>query len=473
MSIPIRFILNQQLIDYSGPTGLTVLSYLRDQIRLTGAKEGCREGDCGACTVMIGVPDDNGVYYRPAPACLVPMAELHGKHLVTIEGLNQDSLSPVQQALVDEGAVQCGFCTPGIVISLVCHLLQAASRMEPPDIKSILSGHLCRCTGYSAIKRAAARLAGLTANKNQAANPRMPLMEAGVLPAYFAGIPERLARIEKASEMNDRDILVAGGTDLLVQKGESLQEGNLHSLYSRRDLTDIRQTADGLLVGSLTTIEEFIRHPLILSLIPDIAEYGECIASWQVRSRATLAGNIINASPIADMTILLLALQAQIELDDGHNKRRLELADFFLDYKKLDKSQQELLTRIFIPRILPDTRIHFEKVAKRKHLDIASVNSAIKIREKHGRVSEAAISCGGVAPIPLLLRATGRSLTGKPLHMNSLKKAVQVMEQEIRPISDVRGSADYKRLLARQLLMAHFLYLYPEVCAVQEALWIC
>jgi xanthine dehydrogenase small subunit len=473
MSLAIRFVLNDQPVIYSGPTGLTVLAYLREQVRLTGTKEGCREGDCGACMVMIGVPELDRVMYRPAPACLVPLAELHGKHLVTIEGLNQQSLSPVQQALVEEGAVQCGFCTPGIVISLVCHLLQVGSHVETADIKNILSGHLCRCTGYGAIKRAAARLSALTAEKNSAADPCLPLIRAGVLPPYFQTIPDHLSRIEKRVEADAADVLVAGGTDLVVQKGESLQEENVGSLAYRGDLSDITQTANGLMIGSLITMEEFIHHPLILSMIPDMIEYGERIASWQVRSRATLAGNIINASPIADMTILLIALQAQVELDDGENRRRLALADFFLGYKKLDRTAQELLTRIFIPRVLPDTRIHFEKVAKRKHLDIASVNSAIRIREKNGIVREVALSCGGVAPVPLLLRETGRALYSKPLHMDVLKKAVKVLDEEIKPIDDVRGSAKYKRLLARQLFLNHFLYLYPEIFSVQEALWIC
>jgi xanthine dehydrogenase small subunit len=472
MSFPIRFVLNREPTSFHGPGGLAVLHYLREQVHLTGTKEGCREGDCGACTVMIGERKGDGVFYQPAPSCLLPMAQLHGKHLVTIEGLNQQPLSPVQQALVDEGAVQCGFCTPGIVVSIVCYLLQQHSHLDENDAKKILSGHLCRCTGYAAIKRAIARLVPLSVQGDTHGITCQRLIEAGIIPAYFQNIPLQLAQIETLPDSIESSVVVAGGTDLYVQKGEIIRDGEIRCLHHQHEMNRIQSTDAGLIVSSATTFEEFIHHPLIQAMIPEIITYGDVIASWQVRGRATLVGNIINASPIGDMTILLLALQAQIEFSDSHGSRRLALAKLFQSYKKLDASPDEWVSHIFIPRPAPDTRIHFEKVAKRQHLDIASVNGAIKIRLLQGIIKEVTLSCGGVAPIPLLLQKTSQALIGMPLNPDVLKTAADGLQQEIQPIDDVRGSAEYKRLLARQLFFAHFIHLYPETIRPQEVLWI-
>jgi len=472
MSASIQFILNQQPAYCTGPGGLTVLSYLRDHKRLTGTKEGCREGDCGACTVLLGELQGEGVRYQPVPSCLLPMAELHAKHLVTIEGLNQETLTPIQQALVDGGAVQCGFCTPGIVLSIVGWLLQPGRKREALDAEKILSGHLCRCTGYAAIKRALERLHDFILSIDQAEHPLTGLISGRVLPAYFSRIPTLLAHIKSIPRPSQEAIKVAGGTDLYVQKGDLIEQAEIEALTHRSDMVGIDQWNGFLRVGSLTRFEEFICHPAVQALIPDIANYGERMASWQVRHRATLGGNVVNASPIGDMTILLLALRALIVLSNGRTTRSLPLEKFFIGYKKLAKERDETVTHFHIPLTSSDLRIHFDKVSKRRYLDIASVNSALAIRADGGVLRQATLSFGGVAPIPMVATQTAGFLISRPINARTLSEAAEVLQREIQPISDVRGSAGYKRLLARQLLLAHFVHLYPDLIPVQEVLWI-
>ncbi|MDQ7054467.1 MAG: FAD binding domain-containing protein [candidate division KSB1 bacterium] len=455
----IQFILNDRTISTDIPTGLLVLDFLRKYLHLHGTKEGCKEGDCGACTVLVGELRGRKVEYLPVTSCLMPVGELHGKHLVTIEGLNLPQLNPAQEAIVEEGATQCGFCTPGIVVSMTGYLMQADGPVTADGIKMALSGHLCRCTGYRSLKQSWMYLQQRPGQRRGIE----ALVKAGILPEYFLEIPKRLRAIPPLPEKAPSpQVVIAGGTDLYVQQGERLPDIPVGVLNLRPELRGIQRENGHLRVGALTTFEEFAAHAEVRRLVPDIDQYMALIASWQIRNRATLGGNIVNASPIADMTILLLALNATLVLQNGSAQREVPLAEFYRGYKTLDKQPDELVYDILIPLPPPGTKINWEKVSKRKYLDIASVNSAIAVRVEDGHIAEATLAMGGVAPVPLLMRRTGAFLIGKPLAPDTVTGAIEVAQQEISPISDIRGSADYKRLLTRQLTIAHFCKLFPE-----------
>ncbi len=481
MSTPVRFWLNNREIETTAPPGMLVLDFLRHRVELMGTKEGCKEGDCGACTVLIGELAGNNVYYRPVTSCLVPVGELHGKHLVTVEGLNMDHLTVVQDAIVTEGATQCGFCTPGIVVSLTYGLMEKGPDFSDADVKYMLSGHLCRCTGYASLLRAGKLLQRqamkLTTGDDQPTHIRA-MIEREMLPAYFADIPEKLRRIPPRSASDGKHapaVFIAGGTDIYVQRGEELPEASVSLLNLYPEMKGISRKGDRIQVGALTTFEEFANHPVIRQAIPDIKDYMLLNASLQIRNRATVGGNVVNASPIADMVIFLLALNAEVMLwesttswKEGKNLRKVALKDFYKGYKQLDKSPTEVVTEILFPSPSDDEHIHFEKVSKRRHLDIASVNSAIRIRVTNGIIGQVHLSMGGVAPVPLFMRRTCEYLTGSPLTTDMLNAALDIAQQEISPISDIRGSADYKRLLTRNLIIAHFTELFPEKFSVRE-----
>ena len=464
-----RFILNDRLVEASAPPGLLLLDFVRACERLTGTKEGCKEGDCGACAVLIGELADDTVRYQPVTSCLVPLAEVHGRHVVTIEGCNLDAgLTPAQEAVVEHGGTQCGFCTPGIVVSLHGLLLDESKGLSLDDVKYALSGHLCRCTGYRSLKDCADTLdrrLGSRLNGTGGGDRAAALAAAGAIPAYFTTIPERLRALRDGGPAPDTgaepEVRIAGGTDLYVQQGEEIPDRRVEVLNRRPALKGIRVCEGEFRIGALTTFEEFGADPRVLAALPRIGAFNHLIASWQIRNRATLSGNIVNASPIGDFTALLLALDARIVLDDGDVQRSVSLKEFYRGYKQMDLRPGELVTEVAFADPT-DACVNFEKVSKRTCLDIASVNSACSIRCTGDTIGDAHVSLGGVAPIPLYLHETSRALRGRALDLETALEAVRISQQEIVPITDVRGSAEYKRLLARQLLIAHFVTLFPD-----------
>lgn len=475
MATQIHFLLNDRVVCTSEPGGLLALDYLRKKEHLTGTKEGCKEGDCGACVVLLGELQGDYLHYRPVTSCLTPLGELQGKHLVTIEGLNFDNkLSPVQQAIVDEGGSQCGFCTPGIVVSLTGFLMQDGWNVSPEGIKKALSGHLCRCTGYASLKRAGAIIEKTIGQqiRNKQGNRIATLIDIGVLPSYFRDAVAKLRALpavtaEEATQPSE--YFVAGGTDIYVQKGEALPEARVKVLNSYPEIRGINRRDGQLHVGALTTFEEIGHHPQVLELMPGMPDYLHLIASWQICNRATLGGNIVNASPIGDMTAIFLALEAELVLRDGLAGRNVPMREFYKGYKKLDKKPAEILTEVVV-KVRDNMKFNFEKVSKRKCLDIASVTSAMRIRCDKGVIADIGLSMGGVAPIPLFMRNTCAQLIGKPVTKDTVQAALATAQGEISPISDIRGSADYKRLLVRQFIIAHFCKLFPESVKARDLL---
>lgn len=450
--------INREVIETELPAGTPVLDFIRHHHRLTGTKEGCREGECGACAVLLGERSGNCMFYKTAASCMLPLGELAGKHLVTVEGVNGDSLTPVQQVLVKHGASQCGFCTPGIVLSLTGFFLTSPG-LDLTDAEDALDGNICRCTGYASIRRAARELVDTHQTRLDINRDRLSqLVEWGILPGYFMTIPTQLAALEKdepipgPQEETPGRLLVAGATDLYIQKPDEMECGDLDFISRCAGSSCIRREDGHIVIGAGTPVEDMKNSPIIRELFPNMPGYLRRVSSTLMRNRATLAGNIMNASPIGDLTIILLALDATIVLGKKDKRRQLPLKKFFKGYKQLDREPGELLKEIHFPVPGPGWRFHFEKVSQRKHLDIASVNGAISIKQDGDNIGDVRISVGGVAPIPLFLEKTCEFLKGKTSGGDTINEAVRVMKGEISPISDVRGSDQYKRLLLGNLL---------------------
>ena len=450
-----KFILNQQIVEVDAPLGSSTLDYLRRK-GLTGVKEACHEGECGACMILLGELDGTVVKYKAVTSCILPLGEVIGKHVVTIEGLNQKDLNPIQEALVEHGAVQCGFCTPGFIVSLTGFFLN--EEFNKLDILTAIEGNLCRCGTYAAMRRAAEELAEKIRINNLDYKERVPLLvKMGVLPNYFLEIPKRLQELNQIIEETAKGTFVAGATDLLVQN-EIIEQP---VFLSKSDLrNDVWVEGEYLYIGALATMED-IRLSNELNSLFNIKEDLAVVSAFPVRQIATLGGNLVNASPIGDFTIYFLGLDAEIGLVKENNTRIIKLKDFYLDYKKMDLKDGEKVAWL---RIKNKKRyFNFEKVAQRQYVDIASVNTAISFELENGILKDVHISAGGVAPVPKYLAQTSAFLEGKEVIPKIIEEAARIMDSEISPISDVRGTAEYKRLLLRQLLYAHFITLFPEL----------
>ncbi|CAN5333521.1 xanthine dehydrogenase small subunit [soil metagenome] len=466
-----KFILNNTTIRTGEHPGNTLLDFIRYERHLSGTKIGCREGDCGACTVLIGDERDGQIHYQTMTSCVTPLGNAHGKHVVTIEGLNLDGLTPVQQAFVDMGGTQCGFCTVGFIVSLTGFCMSD----EDTSLKNAISaidGNICRCTGYKSIERAAGQLVQKLEGKAQSDNKLNWLIENNFLPSYFSDIPNKLsalkASLTKKNGLNGNTIM-GGGTDLFVQRHDDMVEEEIALVFDHRDMNRITKQDDTIIVGASATPTDMMKSSVMQELFPELWNHLKLVSSTQIRNMGTIAGNFVNASPIGDMTAWFLALDSSLVLrDKTGNEREIKLKDFYLDYKVLNKKEDEVVVQITfrIPELL--TKFNFEKVSKRQFLDIASVNSAIQIKLDGEVISHIHLSAGGVAPVPKFLSGTCKCMAGKNLSRNLLVEANEMIQSEISPISDVRGSADYKRLLLRQLFFAHFTELYPEIIKPAE-----
>ncbi len=463
----VRCLLNDRPVLIEQPLGRSTLAWLRGARELTGTREGCNEGECGACAVLLGEPVGGGVRYRAVASCLLPVGELAGRHLVTIEGLNPPTgLNPIQQALVDEGAPQCGFCFSGFVVSLAGFLLNSR-QLEVADALAAIDGNICRCTGYASVVRAVTRLCALL--QLDPAQPRVAqLVAGGVLPEHFATAGERLALLGPAPAAAADLPLLAGGTDLLVQRRDRLARGNAAFVSRRPELRTISRDMDALVIGGGVTLSELAESPDVAAVLPVIGTMAPWFGSTLIRNRATVAGNLVNASPIGDLTAVLLAAGAELELTGARGARRVPLDRFYRGYKQLDLQPGEIVRSVRVPSTPVGVCFSFEKVARRRVLDIASVTSCALLGIDGGVVHSARLAFGGVAPVPLLATATAAALVGRILDAATVRAAVDILQTEIAPIDDVRGSAAYKRLLAGRLLMAHVLKLAPDAVRCGE-----
>ncbi len=459
----VRFILDGRVRSVSDvdPT-TTVLQWLRGSERRCGTKEGCAEGDCGACTVVLGELVDGAVRLRAANACLLFLPALDGKALFTVESLRgpDGALHPVQQALVECHGSQCGFCTPGFVMSM--YALYEGER-EPPTRRRIdeaLAGNLCRCTGYRPIVEAVRQAYRSGTRDGAAARASLSsalrgIQREGTLDVVHGGkryvAPATLDALAAFLAEHPGARLVAGATDLglLVTK----EHRDLELLVSVGAVPELRTVHDGpthLEIGGAATYSDAL--PALAAYHPDLGELVRRVGSTQIRNVATLGGNVANASPVGDMPPALLALDARVVLRRGGEQRELALSSFFLGYRKTALRPGELVERIRIPHGRAGRLFAAYKLSKRFDQDISGVLGAFAIELEGGRVRSARVAYGGMAAIPVRAAAAEAALTGRPWTEATVEAAAAALGSELAPISDMRASAAYRRLAAGNLL---------------------
>jgi xanthine dehydrogenase small subunit len=462
----IEFICNNETVKCDLPAAYLLIDFIRNNQKLKGTKEGCREGDCGICSVLLGSFKDGQVKYKIINSCRMPLEECRGKHIVTIEGLKTSELSFVQQQFIEEGADQCSFCMPGFIISLTGYLLNY-NKPDYEEAISFVAGNICRCTGHISIKRAINNIVGIIPSMENRNGRYDYLIREHIIPDYFLNIGSRLNKFSETHGQpdpeNPKRIIVPTGTDIMLQRGDELlnQEMELINPFDESDKIFI--VDNDIHIKSFTSISEFESSEVIREIFPKMNLFIKLFGSKQIRNHTTLGGNIINGSPIADIANILLVLNSSVLLKDEFSFRKVLLNDFYIGYKLLDLHQDERLEEIIIPIPKNGYFLNFEKISRRTLLDIASVNSSIYLEKTDRKVKVIRISAGGVAPYPIYLKNTSEYLTGKNISLENLKEASEVLVNDISPISDIRGSKEYKTLLLKQLFYIHFNMIYPEI----------
>ena len=446
----ISFLLNGETIRLTDPEPTrTLLDWLRNERGLNGTKEGCNEGDCGACSVL--VTDAGGT--TALNACILFLPQLHGRAIRTVEGISgpKGQLHPVQQAMIEHHGSQCGFCTPGFITSMA-----AAHHNGQTDYDDRLAGNLCRCTGYAPIIRAA-----------QAAEtaPKADWFEAPdfILPEILAGdvegsqpstgpvcAPQTGDELAAFYADNPDATLIAGATDIGLWVTKQLRDlPKVAFLNQCADLKTIDDTGDTLRVGAMITIDRL--HQAMKPLHPSFAEMLRRFASSQVRAAATIGGNIANGSPIGDSPPPLIAMGATLHLRHGNTRRYIALEDFFIDYGKQDRQPGEFVEAVSIPKSVPALKVY--KLSKRFDQDISAVCGAFNIDVQDGTVQNARIAFGGMAGIPKRAAHVEAALIGQPWTKETIIKVQAEFSRDYTPLTDMRASAEYRLETAQAMLL--------------------
>ncbi|RYH01406.1 xanthine dehydrogenase small subunit [Salipiger sp. IMCC34102] len=433
----ITFRLNGEVAQVDTPPTRTLLDWLREERGLTGTKEGCNEGDCGACSVL--VTDEHGT--RTLNACILFMPQLAGKAVRTVEGLSapDGTLHPVQQALVDHHGSQCGFCTPGVAVTMAAGHL--AGRTDHDDQ---LAGNLCRCTGYAPIVRAAKAAEGTPVPTHmrddtpvEAEAPFAPATE-DALAEWYAAHPE--------------GTLIAGATDVGLWVTKQFRAlGDVAFLNRCADLQHIEETEDAIRFGAGVTMTRVLEA--LEGEYPSYAQMVRRYGSVQVRNAATIGGNIANGSPIGDNPPALIALGATLHLRCGPVLRDLPLEDFFLAYGKQDRAPGEFVTGVTIPKGRGNHRVY--KISKRFDQDISAVCGAFDLEIAEGTITTARIAFGGMAGVPARAAKVEAALTGQPWSRETIEAALPSMEADFEPLTDMRATSAYRLQAARNLLLRY------------------
>ncbi|NVK72673.1 MAG: xanthine dehydrogenase small subunit [Oceanospirillaceae bacterium] len=463
-----KFILNDELIDENTlPSDFTALRYLREKRGLTGTKEGCASGDCGACTLLVGAVEEGKLTYSTLNSCITPMQALAGKHVVSIEYLSKvGELHPAQQAMVESHGSQCGFCTPGFVLSLAGLYENKQSDDQSIDRDAVcdaISGNLCRCTGYRPIIDAGLSMTKVQESKD---TPFIELMskneqiktqldslqtESPTSDNYVQ--PTDLEQLAQALKSHPDAVLIAGGTDLMLENTQRYRDfGALIDVSCVSELKHLHIGETALSIGAAVTYSEL--ESFSKTLYPHIYALLSRIASRQIRNRGTIGGNIANASPIADLPPLLLAFDADIQLlkNDG-STRVVNIADFYQGYKQTQLADDEMIASFDLPLDKLAQFHRFYKVSKRMEDDISSVMLAVRFEEKDGVLTDVRLAFGGMAATPIRGMKAEAALLGKTLNdEQALHQAIAALRSELTPMSDMRASAEYRLDMACNLV---------------------
>ncbi len=461
MGRAIDFILNGGRRSVSGvaPT-MTALDWLRTAELARGTKEGCAEGDCGACTIVLGEAHGAGMRYRAVNSCLVMLGQLAGAHVLTVEGLADadGTPHPVQRALVETDASQCGFCTPGFVMAMFAFFHSGEDADDEATIHDMLAGNLCRCTGYRPIVDAVKRAARADGDRFAAAEADMvEAMEApsGVTfedASQSFHAPRTLDGLLALRADHPDAYMLAGGTDLgLLVSKERRTLGTVIHIARVDELRYARRTATHLEIGAAATYVDALGE--IEALYPSMAAMIRRIGSRQIRNLGTVCGNVANASPIGDMAPCLIALDATVVLNrrDG-GRREIAVEDFFLGYRKTDLGAGEIIEAVRIPHMADHQTFHVHKVSKRFDQDISAVLGAFRLGLDGATVTEISIAFGGMAATPKRARACEAALKGKPWTAATAQAGGAALARDFAPITDFRASAGYRATVAANLV---------------------
>ncbi len=469
MSSEIRFLLDGRLVAASvASPAMTVLEYLREVLHRTGTKEGCAEGDCGACTVVLGElsADARRISYRAVNSCIRLLPTIDGQELVTVESLQaaDGSLHPVQQALVEQHASQCGFCTPGFVMSLFALYLQTPSATREQVLEA-LSGNLCRCTGYRPIIDAGCRMGGYPPPAHwgrdaPSLQARLELLrgmrrESSVrLPGFHA--PRCLDELAAALEAQPSALVLAGGTDVGLWVTKLLRDlPAIVYLGDVAELKQVRSEAGGIVIGAAVSLAD--GWNAIVGAYPQLAELAQRFGSPPVRNSGTLCGNLANGSPIGDSMPILIALGAELELRRGTRSRRLPLEQFYLGYQRKDIAPGEFIVSVTVPLPRAGEWVASYKLSKRFDQDISAVCVGFAVQVRDGRVHAARIAFGGMAAIPARARAAESALIGADWSAAGIEHAAAALGKDFQPLTDLRATSGYRLRAARNLLRRFYL----------------
>lgn len=466
----IRFLLNDREISISDlGASKTLLDFLRLDKRLTGTKEGCAEGDCGACTVLVGRLHAGQLRYEAVNACIRFLASVDGCHVVTIEHLrgSDGRLHPVQQAMVDEHGSQCGYCTPGFVMSLYALWMEKPEPSEK-QIETALQGNLCRCTGYAPIIRAAhaisrhgtpasdylvrergdvsARLLALQDEQRVEVGPKD---DRAIIPTNVDDLADALIAHPKAT-------IIAGATDVGLWVTKFLRPIGPAVFIGQLEKLKALESGEGhIRLGAGVSYSE--AEDVLTKAFPHLAEFWSRIAGWQVRNMGTIGGNIANGSPIGDTPPVLIALAASITLRRGDERRVVSLEDFFIDYGKQDRVAGDFVEDILIPTNSSDWHHAAYKISKRRDEDISSVAAGFAVKVENGTVIAARLAFGGMAATPKRATNAEAALVGQPFDEASFTAAAVALAQDFIPLSDWRASSEYRLKVAQNLFRRFWL----------------
>ncbi|WP_417696165.1 xanthine dehydrogenase small subunit [Psychromonas sp.] len=473
----IQFLVNNEMVQLTQfAPNLSILDWLRTNMGKVGSKEGCASGDCGACTVVIGDLIDGQWHYKSINACLMLVGNLHGKHLITVEALSAkanpslEELHPVQRAMVECHGSQCGFCTPGFIMSLFALYMNYSSYPGKAAVIQALGGNLCRCTGYQPILAAAEKCFSYTAESTQNISDKdhrfsqqvsaltlslekdlalnaIPAIEHGQ--QYFY-LPQNLTQLCELKAAHPEAKFVAGATDLSVEFSQHLAYSEqLISVRYCPELMQFTQDETGIHIGAALPYSEFVDS--FCEVYPEAHELFERIGSLQIRNAGSLGGSIANASPIGDPAPLLIALDASIELQSISGTRVIPLAEFFVDYRQTELADDEVIVAIHVPQRLPNQQLSCHKISKRIEDDISAVCLVLSYQLTDHTMHAVKCAMGGMASTPALAPNIAGALNGKAFSLENLQAAAQKMEEDFQPLSDVRATSAYRLQVSKNL----------------------